>query len=167
MERIRNRWRRAVLSVFTFSLALLLAQESGAFSWESYAPATIAQIIAIHEHVQGGGALLVNTPDEKYRVTVAYLGEKRPIEPTARKHISDWVETVGLGSELVSWFKHEIHVSEDTQSYWLPIQEALLAHFAKEISSGERVELYIMWIGHTGAGWVFLINEFQKGSTVQ
>ncbi|MFQ5759603.1 MAG: hypothetical protein ACE5HM_01370 [Acidiferrobacterales bacterium] len=158
---------RPALSVFSFLLILHVPPLSGAFSWENYAPATIARIISIHEDVQGSDALLVNTTDEKYRVTVTYLGEKRPIEEAARKHIFDGVKTVGLDSQLISWFKHEIHLSEGAHSYWLPIQEVLLPHLAKELSSGDAVDLYIMWIGYTGTGWVFLINEFQKARTVQ
>lgn len=153
---------RAGLSVFTFILTLLAPQPGSGFPWENYAPGTIAQIVSVHEDARDGNALLINTTDEKYRVTVTYVGDKRPIQQPTRRLITEWVKAVGLDNALISWFKHEIHVLEGTKAYWLPVQEVLLPDLAKELSSGDAVELYIMWIGYTGTDWVFLINEFQQ-----
>jgi hypothetical protein len=147
-------------------LTLFLLAVCGAFAWDQYAPATLQEVIALHKGL-ADNKRLINTVEEKYRITVTYLGERRPIAPATRALIGDWVKTVGQDERLVSWFKQEIHVLEGEQTYWLPIQEVLWPHMGKELLAGNTVELYVLWIGYTGSDWVFLVNEFQKVSVHQ
>jgi hypothetical protein len=150
------------------ALVGLLPHASLGFTWESYAPATIHQVILLHgdeRERSTDGTRLINTADEKYRLTVTYLGSQRPVPPARRKLISDWVQAVALDPQVATWFRHEIQVLEGKDAYWLPVQEAVLPHMTKELSSGDQIDVYVMFIGHTAEDWMFLVNEFDNRNT--
>lgn len=146
----------AAIVLWAWPLAALAA-----FAWESYAPATLAQIAAIHGEVRDVDRV-INTAEEKYRVRVIYLGERRPLPEPTRALIADWVQATGADDRVPAWFKHEIRVAEEDRPHWLPIQEVLLPHIEQELAAGNAVDLYLMWIGYVERRWVFLVNEFQK-----
>ncbi len=97
----------------------------------------------------------------KYRVRVTYTGQQRDIRVSVRQLISNWVKSLDLNPKLLDLFKQEILVREAGSQYWLPIQEQLLPHVAREVRTGDLVDLYIMRVGSAKTESVFIVNEFQ------
>jgi len=99
------------------------------------------------------------------RVNVIYLGEKKKISSTRKTFIGEWAKTRKVGDEIVSLFEEELRFREGETEYWLPVQKQVVPHFNQELKPGDKVELFVIWIGaRTEAGitdWVFLVNEFQ------
>ena len=72
----------------------------------------------------------------------------------------------GLDPRVVELFDEEFLFIEDAAEFWLPVQSVLVPHMSYELSEGDKVTLYVVFIGgrNDGAGpdWIFLVNEFMK-----
>jgi len=102
----------------------------------------------------------------KFIVTVTYTGKIRKIPPTRLDLISKWGKAMHA-EDFTGHFDQEIEVRADGLTVWLALQDVLVQFFSREVKTGARVELWIMYIGAVqpvGAAQpdrVFLVNEFQ------
>ena len=146
------------------SLRLLLASLllhlplSSVAAWEDYKEkslqATIDEISASAEFAY--------TPGLPQLVLVTYTGEKRAVPENRMSIVRNWVELIGQPTEVGDLFFTEMKFLEDGKHHWLPTQKPLIAFFEKEISPGEQVWLYAVWVGATESEWVFVVNEFEQ-----
>lgn len=149
-------WCLAVILVGGFAAGIAHAE----FNFKRYRPYSLAQAIADHSHGERAD-WVIEAGTFKYRVRVTYTGQHRAIKASVKDLISKWVKSLGRHPKLLTLFKHEILVREDGTEYWLPIQEQLLPHVARELRKGGSVDLYIMHVGSTKTELVFIVNEFQ------
>ena len=54
-------------------------------------------------------------------------------------------------------------MTQADSTYWMPIQDILLEPLKSEVPAGASVQLYLLLIGATKVGPVFVINEFAAG----
>ncbi len=130
------------------------------FNYKRDRPYSLAQAVADHTHAEEGDWVIA-AGSFKYRVRVTYTGQQRDIKVSVRQLIANWVKSLDLSPKLLDLFKQEILVREAGSQYWLPIQEQLFQHVAREVRTGDLVDLYIMRVGSTKTESVFIVNEFQ------
>jgi len=136
-------------------------------SWNDYDPATLPDITAKHAKYLSNrkvpkGAVAINlySKGDPFRSTVLFLGKVRNIKPDRRSLIEMWGKSSGVDTAKGN-FKKEIQVRENGKTYWLPIQEILVAHLKREVKKNGEVMLFMVYIGTTGKSSVFLVNEFR------
>jgi hypothetical protein len=168
------------LSLLALALLTSFISAQGQDPWEKYQPRTLDQIIKNHaakvldnpdiEMSFPDGSTAVLTRDSfPSRVKVTYTGRSRSISPKRKELIKDWVTTIfGLErrDEFLKLFDTEFLFTESLVEYWLPIQNPLIQHLEKELKKGDKVTLYVSWVGarkESGkVDWVFFVNEFEK-----
>jgi len=103
--------------------------------------------------------------DHPSLVLVTYTGKKRAVGAWRSQFIRDYYEKA-LRLPLPTQFNDELLFLEDSVEYWLPVQSQVVPYFARELTPGDRVWLFIVWPGGTARSkrpdWIFLVNEFQK-----
>lgn len=97
----------------------------------------------------------------KYRVAVKYAGHIREIAEEPKDLVARWVHSLQLPSEYKEQLTHEIQIEYNGIQNWLPIQQALVEPFLKEVKSDSTVELYVVAIGALKLVPVFAICEFK------
>jgi hypothetical protein len=148
--------------------ASLLAQDQD--GWDKYEPRTLSQIIRQHSKAvadEKARVQLFFTADVfPSRVRVTYVGEMRKISLTRKNFIAEWAKTRKVPQDLVGLFEEEVLFKEGQTEYWLPVQKQVIPYFKEELKAGEKVDLYLIWIGARResevSDWVFLVNEFEK-----
>jgi hypothetical protein len=99
------------------------------------------------------------------RAIVTYQGKIQSIPALRLKFLNDYFGTFRGHAEWVSLFSDEILCHEGQDDYWLPIQKGVLEYFKNEVHAGDRVELFVQWLGAQRNGdqvdWLFSVNEFQ------
>jgi len=134
------------------------------FCWECYQPRTLRQLVDSAPEPPDSGFVFRGN-DRPSRVLVTYTGKKRAVGAWRSAFIRDYYEKA-LRQPLPTEFKDELLFLEDSVEYWLPVQSQVLPYFAREVTPGDRVWLFIVWPGGTARSkrpdWIFLVNEFQK-----
>jgi hypothetical protein len=149
-------------SVSTFS--------QGQDGWGNYQGRTLKQIVDQHSKIASDEKaklnLLFSADLFPSRVKGIYSGEIRKISATRKEFIAEWVKTRKGSPELVNLFEEEFLFKEGDAEYWLPVQKQVIPFIREELKAGDRVELYLIWIGARSepgiTDWFFLVNEFQK-----
>jgi hypothetical protein len=144
-----------------FFLIFINPMDAEEFKWQDYKPFTIKQAMAEFSHEPINGYAF-DFGFMKYKVKVIYSGKSRAINKDTQDFIGLWHKAIGENPKIADSFEHEILVQEESQEYWLPIQEILLKPFENEIKSSQKVDLFIMFLGIMKNGdYFFVVNEFQ------
>ncbi len=95
---------------------------------------------------------------------VEYTGQSQPIGEIRQELIRKWLKTLGKDKSTVELFEREYLFREDGIDHWIPVQAKVAAYFDDELTVGQPVELFVVWVGAHYAGaeitWVFIANEF-------
>ncbi len=137
--------------------------------WSDYTPATLSQITTKHaSHFSNSKvpkstvAINLHAGGDPFRSTVLFLGKVRNMKPDRRFLIEVWGKSSGMDTAMLAkTYKREIQVRENSKTYWLPIQEILVAHLKREVKKNGEVMLFIVFVGTTGKTPIFLVNEFR------
>lgn len=158
---------RLALAFVLLTTQTIAQQEPSGDKWARYRPGTLSNVIQGHSYAatsRDKGAVLGSDP---VRVRVTYTGRSRAISAAKRLFIAFYMESVGI-PEYTEKFITEMLIIEGGVEFWLPVRDALLPSFEKEMNKGESIILFANWIGITyskrdGRGLhVFLVNEFEK-----
>jgi hypothetical protein len=133
-----------------------------AFDYQAYRPSRLNDIVKEQAPTKMSDWNIVGA-DFRYRVSPSYSGQFRKIDPNSLKLIGMWVKSVGADPKVVEIFTHEVKVADGDASYWLPIQKTLIEPLKAEAKAGQKVDLYVTWIGSTKVDFIFLVNEFDAG----
>ena len=144
-------------------------------SWDRYKPGTLAAIMEQHDSVIRASWNGKN-PSEHFSgdnfptvASVIYEGTARPIDPDRLSLVRSWGKTFRRDSTIAQEFHREYLFQEGKQLLWLPVQDTVASFFTKELHPGQRVKLYVMWLGAYYAGrditWAFVVNEFEADAT--
>jgi hypothetical protein len=148
----------------TVTLALIVSFSGlSAFDYQAYRPAKLGDIIKEQAPTKTSDWNIVGA-DFRYRVSPSYSGQFRKIDPGSLRLIGMWVKAVGADPKIAEIFTHEVKVADADASYWLPIQKALIEPLKSEAKAGQKVDLYVTWIGSTKVDFIFLVNEFDAGA---
>ncbi len=137
--------------------------------WNDYDPATLADITAKHASPlsnrkvpKGVVAINLHPKGDPLRSTALFLGKVRNMKRDRRSFIKMWGEAAKKDTALLAkTYKKEIKVREKGQTYWLPIQEILVAHLKRDVKKNGEVMLFMVYIGTTGKTPIFLVKEFR------
>ena len=144
-------------------------------SWARYKPGTLAAIMEQHDSVIRASWNGKN-PSEHFSgdnfptiASVIYEGSARPIDPDRLSIVRIWGKTFRSDSTMAQDFHREYLFREGKQLLWLPVQDTVASFFARELHPGQRVKLYVMWLGAYYEGrditWAFVVNEFEADTT--
>jgi len=158
-------WRTTIL------IGLLCTTFSGTAwaGWNDYDPATLSQITAKHAKYlskrkvpKGAVATNLHSKGDPFRSTVLFLGKVRSMKRDRRSFIKMWGKTSKKNTaKLAKTYQKEIQVRENGKTYWIPIQEILVAHLKRDVKKNGEVMLFMDYIGTTGKTPIFLIKEFR------
>ncbi len=96
----------------------------------------------------------------KYHTIATFTGNKRVVAAGVKTYIGKWVGTMGHPSAYAEMFQSEIEVTQGSGTYWLPIQQQLVAPFDQEVPAGAEVHLYVLLMGTYNHVPVFAVSEF-------
>ncbi|NNE62892.1 MAG: hypothetical protein HKN34_02305, partial [Gammaproteobacteria bacterium] len=118
----------------------------------------------IDEHIIDGHIDSTTSADQAFKpgqpqlVLTTYTGERRSIPKDREELVRAWLGMIGQPVDVGDLFLTEMKFLEDGKEHWLPIQKPLLTYFEREISPGEKVWLFAVWVGATKSDWVFAVN---------
>jgi len=150
----------SLLILFFFSLR---AQD---FNYSAYKKNTIRAIEKMGEEAwnrakePGSFQLAMGINKWKYKILVKRNGDFRKISSVSRQCIFFWSRTNGY--DKLPPISLEIPVIENRKNYYLPIQDGLVRALEKEVKIGQKMEIYVKYMGYTKEeGPVMLICEFK------
>lgn len=149
---------------FLLLLALSTPALSDDFDFDAYRP---AQVIDIHIYVANHAAGTTHWLDAshaKFNTVAQVTGKRRAILPERKAFIQMWVDYIGHPQSFADMFQTEIEVMQGTASYWMPIQQLLLAPLDEEVAEGQPVRLYLLLLGAYEQDPVITIAEFSAQS---
>lgn len=145
-------------------LVLLLAGRlSDQAPWSEYEPSTLEGIVEQHGGILDDaeeGDYVLDPGFDRYRVTVRYLGDPRPIPGARRAFLEAWASSIQRPLPIQELFDEEILVKQGPQEYRVPVQKVLMPALKAELEPGDEVELFVVFIGGPAPDWIFLVNEF-------
>jgi hypothetical protein len=159
------------MSFLAAALPLLLSLMSGAdFAYDSYRPVDLAtyadQVLREHPDMlnrfDGKDTAWIH-PLDKLAATVVNSGQRRPLAGFKAKTVEGWLRADWPAQ--AGKVKEEILVRAGERDFWVPIQEILVPFLEKEACPGAQLELYLIFIGATDQGLLFIANEFKVQGT--
>jgi hypothetical protein len=93
-------------------------------------------------------------PIFRYSLLVTTTGKIRPIS-AQHKQATTYYAKVNHADAFTSRFTHEIEVSEGGKTFWIIWQQALIAPFELEMSSGGSMEVNVLLFGARGQDVLF------------
>lgn len=137
------------------------------FNFRAYQPSSIEKILRanmarIGEALRDDSKTVFGTSLNKYKVTGNYVGSPRKIKFSLRMRIDSWARALGIDNIIYGLFTHEIRLMENGKSYWLPVQKHLVPFMREDLSNGQVVDLFVVFIGVFRRNPVFLVNNFKK-----
>lgn len=153
----------------TILMTAVAASVTAQSTWDSYRPGRLATVIEQHDSSirEGfGGAEVWSVSGNSFptRATVEYLGDHRATNPLRRELIRRWAVFIGQPESIAEAFEQEYLFREDGRELWLPVQRDVASFFPAELKPGDRVTLFVAWVGAHYAGdeitWTFIVNEF-------
>lgn len=144
-------------------------------TWDRYEARTFSELDVLtgellNEITEGTAVYLETSPDYQYpsRVQAIFAGDCRDTSEFKLEWIKTWIVTFApnlTAEEVEALFAQECLFLEDANEYWLPVQSSLVLLMTETLSSGDEVELLVIWIGATiDAGQInriYLVNAFE------
>lgn len=97
--------------------------------------------------------------------SIEYVDSVRSISPARRDLIRRWIASYAITSHSLDMYQSEVLFREDSLEVWLPVQTALVEDLRAQAQRGDRVILFIVWVGALGTpgdvDWVFLVYGFR------
>ena len=164
--------RRIALRIL--ALILLLGSTNIAWAqstWDRYQPGTLSAIIKVQDSTIRAEAAGDRNPSFHFtgdqfptRARVIYRGESRPVDSIRLEVVRRWGLAFHRDSSIANDFHREYLFQEGQESLWLLVQDTVASFFARELKPGQRVTLYVMWVGayyhERTIEWAFIVNEF-------
>jgi hypothetical protein len=172
-ENLKGKFIGLALPVFLIA-SQVLAQNS---DWDKYKQRTLKEISTVLAEAVfkdpdvvitdgKGDSIFLSRDTFPSQVRVVYIGSSRKVSGKKKEVIAAWLRVYGRPQWYLDLFESEYLFTEDSKEYWLPVQKQVASYFEKELQKGDKVNLYIAWVGarkESGAvEHVFLVNEFEK-----
>jgi hypothetical protein len=88
-----------------------------------------------------------------------------------KKIIAVYAEASFKNPEYRDLYATEFLFTEGSVAYWLPVQKQLIPYFEQELKKGDKVNLYVVWVGGRKESGtiehVFSVNDFEKPGNSQ
>lgn len=156
---------RPLLILICYCLISSTAQATG-FDYTTYKLQTLQQIKQTHAEAfakqkKKSGYAITGDPF-KYRMTVKFSREIRPITAANKQVLNAWAESLRVKQAFLDLYQREFKVLFGTETYWIPLQEPLIEAMGNELHPGDQFEVYVLLIGSISKRLVFLTTEFKS-----
>ena len=134
-------------------VAILVVGGASAASWDEYRPGRLSDFTS---------RIPVNTivlDSVRIRARLEYSGEFRPLSAGAQRHLAVWAEAMSLPAAPAA-FVREVRLIEDGRQHWVPVQKVLEVPMRAELTPGDAMEAFVVFIGASAGRTRFLLNEF-------
>lgn len=148
--------QRILLLLFLIFATTAVADE---FDHSSYKPAELKLVVADIE-IDAQANYWLDASHAKYKTEVTFTGAIRPIDANNKQLITYWVTAMQHSASIPTMFNHEVQVTQAGQTYWMPIQDALVAPWQDEMREGMSAEVYLLLIGAYERVPVFTVAAF-------
>ena len=142
-----------------------LAQGFPARSIDQLIAADLAKIQEQASKPKVGDLFFNPTADGGAQTRVVYTGQSRPIEQRRQGFIAAFAASADGNGAYAGLYGREYLFQAGGKSHWMPVQSQVAGYFAKELTSGTPVTLYLRNAGgfrtEQGWDWVFLVEEFE------
>jgi hypothetical protein len=142
-------------------ILLVTAQPSlgGDFDYGAYKTARLADIAADLD-IDPRADYWFDAAHSRYHTVATFTGNTRLVSSDVSAFIETWVKSMGHPSAYAEMFQNEIEIRQGSSTYWLPIQQQLVATFLQEVPAGAKVNLYVLLLGALDHKSVFSVSEF-------
>lgn len=141
-------------------LAWVGAAAAGAdFNYAAYRSAWLSDAAATFR-VDPASDWQIDASLKKFHTVAVWTGKDREIPEGRRRFIEGWAHALYLPPQTPGMFEREIEIRQRSETYWMPIQAALLPALVKEVPPGAETHLYLLLAGSESQVPVFLVNEF-------
>ena len=100
-------------------------------------------------------------PVEKLRFGVVFTGKVRRLSGFKGQTIQSWVSVNWKPVASDGGVQREVEVREGDRSLWIPIQEVLWPYFQREVVTGSRVGVYVIFVGAADGQFLYLMSDFR------
>lgn len=157
-----------LMSVLSFAF-LGVNPAFGQDSWARYEPRSLNTILEQHRQTlaetSSPDAAAFSADQFPSLATVRFTGEGRPLQREKLKFIEDYYTHFVRQPLSPNLFRQEFHFTEGDYSYWIPLQDALVADFVHEVKENDSVQIWTIWLGarkhNNEIEWVFLANGYE------
>jgi len=139
---------------------------AAAFAFDSapFHPATFKNFQRQQPAAAEGRDFILDAALPALAVGVKYTGAVRPIAAPRVEQIARVGKSLHK-PEFTTLYRKEIEVIEQGRSYWLPIQQDVLAELAKLLNPGQEFTVFVRYTGASIpiAGPLYLLIDFDAG----
>lgn len=104
--------------------------------------------------------------DLKFKVPFIYEGSISEVAGNKSLYIDRWAKTYWPAGQYNELFKHLILVSNKKEKISVFVQEPTLEYYPMELKKGDKVYLYLMFVGtlvtNNVTELIFVANDFEK-----
>lgn len=125
-------------------------------TWGRYQERTLAELneltAELTSDLEDGSIYFEASPDYQYPslITITFGGEFRDITPATAGLIQMWLMTFApqlTPEQAGEIFAQEVLFLDGDQEYWFPVQSTLTPFMEDELTAGDEVLLYVVWMG--------------------
>ncbi len=110
--------------------------------------------------------VILDSSNPGLSTVVRYAGAERALTDRRRFFLGKVAKA--LDSDFFRLYTREIKVQEQDRTYWIPMQDAVLETFRKEIDRGDELTIQLRYLGAFGdAGRLFLAIDFSAGASAR
>jgi|ERR1700694_30115 len=158
-----------LIIVISFLIATNVWSQDKQNHWDQYEPRTLRSIINTNQEFaqklnSNKKAMLLTGDNFPSKVSLTYLVDSRPLPVEQKELLDSWRKASKDNAPPEDVFTTQVRFEEDSREYWILAQKPLLDALPKELSRGQTLDAYVMWIGAIKVGkrweWLFAMNEF-------
>jgi hypothetical protein len=158
-----------LIIVISFLIATNVWSQDKQNHWDRYEPRTLRSIINTNQEFaqklnSNKKAMLLTGDNFPSKVRLTYLVDSRPLPVEQKELLDGWRKASKDNAPPEDVFTTQVRFEEDSREYWILVQKPLLDALPKELSRGQTLDAYVMWIGAIKVGkrweWLFAMNEF-------
>lgn len=147
---------------FISLLLTFLALNSYAFDYQSYRATPLVEALKEHQEDHEEKAdIIINGSVSKYSSNVIFTKKLRKIGEPRKGYIRSWAKSLGISREVADLYQHEFLVTDGKIEIWVPMQEPVLPHMGKELTTDFPFILYYIYAGKQQDEIILLGTEFQ------
>ena len=142
-------------------LSLALCALALAFDAKEFTPATLKNFQRQQSEATKGREWIFDAAMPGLAVGLKYTAAARPIQGPRAEHIKMVGQSLNK-QELMALYTREIEVVEQGRTYWLPVQDEVLSHLAKELKPGQEFTAYVRYMGASlsAGGRLYLLIDY-------
>jgi hypothetical protein len=167
---LMNRLARVVIAISVLLAAANVWSQEKQDYWGRYEPRTLQSIIDTNQEFakklnSDKKAMLLTGDNFPSKVRLTYMVDSRPLPAEQKVLMDSYRKAMKDNAPAEDVFTTQIRFEEDSCEYWILVQKPLLDALPKELSKGQALDAYVMWIGAIKVGkrweWLFAMNEFE------